>query len=240
MEEKIEKSPEKEIDLGSILNILKKNIIPLVLAAAVFGAGFYIYSRFFITKKYEASAMLIVNNLSNNKSTVSSGEITAAQSLADVYSEIITSDKVLNTVIQDLGLAVSSDQLKGSIKVSTLNSTQIIEIKMTHRDAEYAKKVVAEIVKVAPPRIQEIVAAGSVKTISNARVTNGGAAVSPNNTRNGLIGALIGLVLMLAIVFLKEFVNNTFKTEEELTSTLGVPVLGMIPAIDAKTFNKGA
>ncbi len=238
MEEKIEKTGERELDLGVILNLLKRHIVPLLLVSAIFGAGFYVYSRFFIQKKYEASATLIVNNLNKNKNTVNSTEITAAQALADVYSIIIKSDSVMVPVIQNLNLGVSSDQLKKNIDVSTVNSTQVIEIKMRHKDANYAKKVIAEIVKVAPPIIQKRVAAGSVKTISAANVTHGGAPVSPNNTRNGLIGAAIGFVLMLAIVLLKEFSNNTFKTEEDITNVLGIPILGMIPSVDTKSFNK--
>jgi len=238
MEEKVEKTGEREIDLSVIINILKKNLIPMLLCAAIFGAGFYVYSRFFITPKYQASATLIVNNLSKNKTTVNSGEITAAQGLADVYSEIIKSDAVMVPVVNNLGLSVTSDQLKKNVNVSTVNSTQVIEITMNHKDANFAKEVVAEIIKVAPPIIQKKVLAGSVKTISSSRITNGGAPVSPNNTRNGLIGALVGLVLALAVIFIKEFSNNTFKTEEELTGILGIPILGMIPAVDTKTFNK--
>lgn len=238
MEEKVERSGEREIDLSVLLNLLKKNIVPMLLAAAIFGAGSYVYSRFFITPQYRASATLIVNNINKNKTTVNSTEISAAQGLADVYSVIIKSDTVMIPVVQNLGLSVTSDQLKKNINVSTVNSTQVIEITMDHKDAAFAKEVVAEIVKIAPPIIQEKVLAGSVKTISSSRITNGGVPVSPNNTRNGIIGALIGFVLALAVVLIKEFANNTFKTEEELTSILGIPIIGMIPAVDTKTFNK--
>lgn len=238
MEENIERSGEREIDFSVIINLFKRNIIPLLLVAAVFGAGFYVYSRFFITKKYEASAILIVNNLNKSKATVNSTEISAAQSLADAYSIIIKSDAVMVPVVQNLGLNVTSDQLKKNITVSTINSTQVIEITMRHKDAAYAKKVVSEIIKVAPPEIQKRVASGSIKTISSARITNGGAPVSPNNVRNGLIGAVVGFVLMLAIILIREFSNNTFKTEEDLTRVLGIPILGMIPSVDTKSFNK--
>lgn len=238
MDERKEGTGRREIDLKVVLNVLKRHIIPLLLVTAIFGSGFYVYSRFFITKKYEASATLIVNNLNKNKSTVNSTEIAAAQGLADVYSIIIKSDAVMVPVIRNLNLNISSDKLKNSISVSTVNSTQVISVTMTHRDASYAKKVIAEIVKVAPPIIQKKVAAGSVKLISAARITHSGAPVSPNNLKNGLVGAAIGLVLTLLIIIIKEFSNNTFKTEEDITNYLGIPILGMIPAVETKNFNK--
>lgn len=242
MEDKIENvsvsDREREIDIAAILNLLKRNIIPLLLVTVIFATGFYVYSRFFITKKYQASAMLIVNNVSNDKSTVNSSELYAAQSLADIYSIIIKSDSVINPVINNLNLNTTSAQLASSINVSTVDSTQVISITMTHKDAAYAKKVIDEIVKIAPPIIQKKVLAGSVKVISNSRVEYGGAPVSPNNTRNALIGAAIGFLMTLAIILVKEFSNNTFKTEEDITHSLGIPILGMIPAVEVKNFNK--
>ena len=87
MEENRERTSEREIDLRSILNLLKRHIVPLFLVTALFASGFYVYSRFFISKKYEASATLIVNNMSKSKNIVNYAEVTAAQSLADANNE---------------------------------------------------------------------------------------------------------------------------------------------------------
>ena len=48
MEERKEQVQEKEIDLRVIVDILIKNLIPLVLVTAIFAAGFYAYSSLFI------------------------------------------------------------------------------------------------------------------------------------------------------------------------------------------------
>ncbi|MBQ8134140.1 MAG: hypothetical protein IJ192_07050 [Clostridia bacterium] len=233
------KETEKEIDLRALLIILKRHLFSLVLVTLVCASVFYLFSRFFITKQYEASATLIVNNLSSDKSTsFNNSELMAAQDLADVYSIIIKSDSVMKTVIKELDLNVTSDDLKKDITVSTVNSTQIIEVTMRNVDATYARKVIAKIVEVAPPIIQTKVAAGSVKIISAARVTNGGAPVSPNNFRNALIGAVLGFLVTLAIVAVRELTNNTFKTEDDISKILDIPLLGVIPAVDTKSFNK--
>ena len=233
------KEAAMEIDLRALLMVLRRHLFSLVLVTLVCASIFYLFSRFFITKQYEASATLIVNNLSSDKSTsFNSSELMAAQDLADVYSIIIKSDSVMKTVIKELNLNVTSDDLKKDISVSTVNSTQIIEITMTNVDATYARKVIAKIVEVAPPIIQTKVAAGSVKIISAARVTNGGAPVSPNNFRNALIGAALGFVLTLAVVIVRELMNNTFKTEDDISKMLDIPLLGVIPAVDTRLFNK--
>ena len=238
MEEKNTGVQEKEIDLRIIFDILKKNIIPIILVAAIFAAGFFAYSKFFIPKQYEATASLIVNNKSDEKTTVQSTELMAARNLAEVYSLIIKSDEVLSKVIEKLGLSMSTDTLSKKISVSTVESTQVIKIAMRDTNPDLAMDVVAQLVATAPPIIQRQVEAGSVKPIDDARLTANGAPVSPNSVRNGIIGGLIGLVLMLALVFVRELSNNTFKSEDDISKTLNIPLLGIIPSVDTKEFNK--
>ena len=240
MEENIEtrSSEEREIDLRVIIRVLKRNIVLIIIVTLLFGAGAYLYSRFCITKKYSASATLIVNNKSAEKTTYNTTELTAAQNLAEVYSIIIKSDTVLQKVIDNLNLNMTYIQLNKCISVSPVNETPVFKITMTYANSKFAEKVMKEIVNVAPPIIADKVDAGSVKVISEASVDNNGNPVSPNNRKYALVGALAGFVLILLVIFIKELVNNKFKTEEDLVNTLHVPLIGIIPEVDRKEFHK--
>ena len=248
MEERIEQQllqqqskqpqPEQEIDLRVVFGILRKYLVLIIIVTAIFGIGAYFYSAFFIPKQYSASAMIIVNNKATDKTVVNATEINAAQDLAEVYSIIIKSDTVLDQVIDNLQLNTSYENLNSKISVSSVNSTQVMQITMTHTNAEFAQKVVEEIVEVAPPIITDKVEAGSVKVISASKITNNGKPVSPSLKKNALIGALIGLAFVLLIIFLKEISNNTFKTEDDIINTLNVPLIGIIPEVDGKEFSQ--
>lgn len=238
MEENVENRSEKEIDLGVILRVLKRYFILIIIVTLLFGAGTYVFSRFVITKQYSASATLIVNNKSSDKTTYNTAELNAAQDLAEVYAIIIKSDTVLQQVIDNLNLNMSYTQLNKCVSVSAVNKTQVFRITMTYPDAEFAEKVMEEIVKVAPPIIADKVEAGSVKVISEAGIDNNGNPVSPDSRRNAIIGALVGLALVLAFIFIKELVNNKFKTEDDVINTLHVPLIGIIPEVDRKEFHK--
>ncbi len=240
MDEMNNSRAEKEIDLRVLWGIIRKNLIPIILVTVLFAGAFYTYSKFFIKKQYEANAILIVNNVNTNdsKTYATTTELNAAQSLADVYAVLIKSDAILGPVIENLDLNTTAESLQKSINVTSMNSTQVIRITMRSTNASYAKEVIAEIVKVAPPIIKDTVEAGSVKVVSDATISNNGAAVSPDSRRNGIIGALVGLVLILAFVFIREFTNNTFKTEDDVLNSLGIPLLGIIPSVDTKDFNK--
>lgn len=232
------KETDTEIDLRVIFAVLKKNIIPIILVTVVFGIVAFLGSKFLISKQYQASATLIINNKSNDSNTINTNEITAAQDLAEVYAIIIKSDTVLQQVIDNLNLNMTYEQLSNSISVSAINSTQVIEISMKNTDAEFAKKIIADIVKVAPPIIADKVEAGSVKVISEAKISNNGNPVSPDLSKNAMFGAAIGLVIVLAIIIIRELFNNTFKSENDIINTLNIPLLGVIPEVDRKEFNK--
>lgn len=53
--------------------------------------------------------------------------------------------------------------------------------------------------------------------------------VSPNKKLNIAIGFLLGLMVSIGLAFLLEFVDNTFKTKEQVEQILGLPVVGAIP-----------
>ncbi len=238
MMEENEKVVDTEIDLRVLLGILRKNLVIIIIVSLLFAGASYAYTRFFVPKQYEANATLIVNNKSKQNETINTTELTAAQNLAEVYSIIIKSDTVLQPVINDLGLKMSYEQLSKRINVSSVNSTQVINVSLRDVNAQHAKQIIEKIVEIAPDVIKNTVEAGSVKVISDAKVSNNGRPVGPNSTRNGIIGGVIGLVLIVAVVFIKELMTNTFKTEEDVLNTLGIPLLGVIPLVDTKEFNK--
>lgn len=237
--ERKEEAKYTEIDLSVIFQIIKKNILPMILAALLFGAGAYLATDNLMAKQYRASSKLIVNNKKgDSEKSVNNSEIAAAQMLASTYSVIIKSNSVLQPVIDKMQLNMTYEQLEKSITVSTVSNTQIIEISMKSTDPNFAKKVVENVVKVAQPVIMDVVEAGSVKVVDEARLANNGNPVGPNALRNAFIGAFAGLLFVLVIVIIKEFFNKRFKSENDITNTLGLPLIGMIPHVSRKDFEK--
>ncbi len=57
---------------------------------------------------------------------------------------------------------------------------------------------------------------------------------TPNTTRNVLIGSLLGLMLGLAVAFLRERLDDRIKTVQELENLSDLPVLGIFPFIKKK------
>jgi uncharacterized protein involved in exopolysaccharide biosynthesis len=57
---------------------------------------------------------------------------------------------------------------------------------------------------------------------------------SPDRLRLNLIGTLIGLGLGIALVGFLEFMDSTLKTDEDVASSLSLPVLAVVPLMTTK------
>ncbi len=72
--------------------------------------------------------------------------------------------------------------------------------------------------------------------VSNIRITENavlpGFPVSPNKKRNLMLGVIFGLMIGIGLSFLREYLDRTLRTEEDVERYLGVPVLSVIPLAD--------
>ncbi|MDM8536351.1 GumC family protein [Desulfobacterales bacterium HSG17] len=56
--------------------------------------------------------------------------------------------------------------------------------------------------------------------------------VKPNKKRNVLLGAVLGLMFGIGIAFLREYMDQSIRTEEDVQKYLNLPVLSVIPIAD--------
>ena len=219
---------ELVIDVKALLQTVKQHWAVIVASTLAGAVTALCIGMFCITPQYQASAMMIVNNSANSNESVSvsSSDISASQSLTDTYAIIIKSDAVLDPVIENMSLATTSGSLAQQISVVSVDNTQIIQISFQDADSEHAKQVVQEIITVAPDIIVDKVEASSCKIISESKVSD--SPVSPNVKKMTVMGLMIGLVLSAGFYILREILDDTIRSEEQLTEITGVPNLGIV------------
>lgn len=221
----------ESIDLREIFFLLKNNAISIVASTLVCAIVGFLVTTFLITPQYEASATMIVNSQQNQaNANITNDMITTSKNLVNTYGIVIKSDTVLQQVIDALNLDMTYEEMRNRVQVSAVDSTQVMRIAVQDANPAQAKAIVGKIVEIAPDIVRDAVEAGSVKVISDARV--GDAPVSPNKMMNTAIAGLLGLVLSVGVVFLREMMNNTFKTDDDIQKHLGFTVLGVIPYVN--------
>lgn len=223
---------EIEIDLWELFQILLKNwlwILLSTLGCAILGL---LITMFLITPKYRAEATMIVNTRQDQTATVTNDQITSAQKLVDTYSIIIRSRRVIDPIIEKLNIEADYESFVKNIIVESVNDTQVMSIQVENKDPEIALQVVQEIVDRAPGAIISTVEAGSVNVVSEPYV-NSEVPVSPSKLKNTAIAAFIGLCISSGAFLLIAFLDNTFKSEEDIQKQLGLVTIGIIPTTES-------
>ncbi len=220
-----------EIELSELFKILKQNILIILITSAVFMTAGFLFTFFLIKPQYQSQATLIVNNKREENTNITTDEMNTAKNLAGVYSIIIKSDSVMSGVVNNLSLDMTTEELSKKITVSAVDNTQVMRITTKDTSPERAQQITAEVVKIAPDFIVEMVEAGSVKIIADAKLDNN--KVSPNLKMNVLVSLVLGMMLSIAYVLVKHMMDRSFKSESDVERILDLPVLGIIPNVDS-------
>lgn len=230
MENQVQDNDTVEINVGQVFLTLWKHVV-LILAVTVICADLgFVYAVFIATPRYSASASMLVNNKSEanqNTQDITSQDITASSTLIETYSAILKSHSVLESIIKDLNLDYTYDELADEISVESYNNTQVMQITVTDTDRDRALAITREIVKIAPDQIIDKAEVGSVKTVDDPWSRE--EPVYPSIPRFTVIAGLVGFVLICIYLIVKELMNNRFQNEQDVTRILDLPVLAVIP-----------
>ena len=58
--------------------------------------------------------------------------------------------------------------------------------------------------------------------------------VSPQKTRNVILGFLVGAIIMAGVFVVRFIMDDKIKTSEDITKYLGIPTLAIVPAIGSQ------
>ena len=213
-----------------LLQALKEKIA-LILAAAILAAALgWGFSAFLVPKRYEASVNMIVNTRTEITGVVTSDSISSARNLADTYAIIIKSNKVLNQVIDRLGLQMSFEELYDIVSVNDINNTQVMKIAAQCSDPALAEQIVQTISEIAPAIVADAVEAGSCKVVSDVYTAQ--KPISPSPLRNAVLYGAAAMLLVCAAIVLRELFNDQIIDDGDLEKKLGIPALGVIPDVE--------
>jgi len=207
-------------------------MVMIVILTVVCGVGAFFISQYLINPQYEAAVTIAVNTRDEAATIIASDQINAARQLVNTYAVVLTNDTLLDDIIKQLRLSDTIKTLKNRISAEAVNQTQVMRITMRDRNPNTAKDVLDIIMSRAEELLITTVKAGSVEVVSPPRINYD--PVSPRIGLNTVIGAGLGLFIALTIVFLRKALRNTFISEEDVVSRLGLPVIGVIPSLNSQ------
>ncbi|ACV64003.1 lipopolysaccharide biosynthesis protein [Desulfofarcimen acetoxidans DSM 771] len=221
-----------ELEIKDIIRILKKGKLLLLILPfiAVLTSG--IISYYFLTPVYSATATILVNNKSQRiMGGLDYQDIMLSTELAKTYSKIAVSRTVAEKVLQVEKLDITPDQFIGKVSVQPVKESQLINITVVDPNpntaahlANITSRVFVEIIV----DIMELNTNGA-KVIDIAIPSN--SPIKPNEKLNILIAGLLSLMIAIGILLLREFIDQTVKSNEDIERYFGLPVYGNIPKI---------
>ena len=219
------------IDLIHIVKSLWKRVWVIVLSGMLAAIVGFSVASYWIKPEYSSSIMLYVNNSSfsigNTAFSISSSEITAAQSLVKTYGEILNNRTTLERVIEKSQVDCSWRQLSGMIDAAPSNGTEIMKVVVTSTDPYEAAKIANCIAEVLPVRISEIIDGASMEVIDSA-VPNL-SKVSPSITKYTAVGLIVGALIAVMVLVVLAMLDGTIHNEEYVLMICDYPILAKIP-----------
>lgn len=219
------------IDVLHILKSLWRRAWVIVLCGLLTAALGFSLAAFVIAPTYSSSIKLYVNNsefsLGNTSFSISSSELTAAQSLVRTYGEILDSRSTLQRVIDSVGVQYSWKQLSNMITYAPANDTEIMLVTVTCEDPYEASQIANAVAKVLRDRISEIINGASMEVVDSA--VPDFEKVGPSISQYTAVGMALGVLLAVFALTVLALLDDTIHDEEYVLNTYDYPILGKVP-----------
>lgn len=215
----------EEINLKEVYSYFKAKILWILLAIVIIVIIGNVYTIITRVPMYQSNTTIVL--VGESKKEYSQTDSQLNQNLIGTYSEIITSRKVLQQVIDNLKLKMTVDELSKNITTSSVEDTEIIRITVNNEKKKMAAEIANEVADVFSDEIQDIYNLENVAIIDKAEEAD--APYNINYLKDNVIYLMIGVVLSFGVVFVMYYFDTTIKSSETVEEKLGLTVIGIVP-----------
>ena len=217
---------EMEIDLIELFGYYMTKIWWLIGAFLLGALLAGLITHFAITPKYTATAKMYMVS-SSSQSVVDLTDLNIGQTISGDYVELLKTRPIVEGVIEEQNLPYSYNELVGMINLSIINNTRIIQINVTSTDKREAMEIANALAEKGVSELPKLMETPEPHIAEYAIVPVNKSA--PSLTKNTMIGALLALLIMLAVFTVQFLMDDTFKYAEDIEKEFGVMPLTVIP-----------
>lgn len=229
MQEQVGNHEELEIDLREIIELLRQRLWIIVLCAVIGASAMFVYMKNFVVPQYSATSKMYIFS----ETQLTSMNVSLSTSLTVDFIEVAKSRPVMEEVIEDLGLNMSSSALASCVNVTNPEDSHLLIINVTTTDPVLSKDIANSMTSVVAKRVAEIMAADEPNVMEEAIVPGG--PVDSGLRRNVVLGGLAGAVLVILGILLLYVLDDTVKDEDDVEKYLGVRALAAFPKKNKKS-----
>ena len=238
---------KSEYSLKDLVNLFLNKIFTIISVTLVFGVAAYCVANWALPRMYSSHLSMYVQSYTAGIATDTEmrGSVSTSKQLLNTYIEVLKDDAVMADVGEQLVKnfeegslqecftisdgKVTASSLRSCIKITAITDTTALTVTVTTRNAQVSAAVCNYLSRVAQKYLDKAVGVGSISYIANAKIYE--TPVSPNIPKITLIGAAIGLVLIMLEILVIDFFDNTVKSSQDISEKYEKAILGEIQSI---------
>ena len=204
----------------------------VVLLCVIVAVGAAAVLTWQTTPQYASSARLFVSTSPSDTSDAYQGSLFATQRVAS-YADLVGSRQLAERVSDDLGGSLDPDELTGAVTAQVVPETVILEIRATDPDPQMARDLAQAYATALSDLVADIETPNGrtdalikASIVDNAQVAT--SPVSPQPTRNLGLALVLGLLAGIGIAVLRELLDTSVSSAEDVTQVTDTPILGHI------------
>lgn len=217
---------QKTIELADFLYVLKKWFWLIIILCIVGAMSGFVISKEFMTPIYESQSQLVIKQEQPKNNTTTTSETQSNIQLVNTYKIILVSPTVLETVIKNLDLPETTAQLAKQILIENSKDSQVLTVNVLNADRELAKQINQQLIKAATKESDKIMSANNIRVLT--KPTENMSPVKPNKTLVIGVGFIVGLLVAISIIVIKETMRQHIRDEKELRAIIKATHLGNI------------
>jgi capsular polysaccharide biosynthesis protein len=201
----------------------------IILLPVVTGILCFLLSRFVLNPVYQSSITLYVISKDVDNSIARSAytdNLVNLQMVKD-YRELIKSEFITETVIDELDLPYTPEELAPNIDISSKNDTRVIAINVLDIKPERAQLIANKLGDTFIKKARDLVKLDNIEIVGRAKVPK--EPIKPNLIKNTILAVIAGFAAAISLVMMVEYLDDTIKTAEDVKNNFNLNVLGMIP-----------
>lgn len=170
----------------------------------------------------------------------------AVEPFTQTMTELLQSDVVAERVIREQNLPISATELLDRVEITSKPDTSVLEVTYDDTDKARAVRVLGELAASFTQLIDEGLGGGRTATPTPSASSDGTSAepvsatvfdpahlepgqVSPKPVRTLVIATIVGLIVGLAVAFLRDLLASRVRDQAEAEAAFGAPVIGVLP-----------
>jgi len=232
-----ERKNKLEITLQDLMDWIMKGIVLILVLSLLCGAGAFLFAKYFIAPTYVSEIKLYAGEKTSDVSGVNSYKSVAPQYI-EFLNVLEFYERISLSIEEKTGKKEDPEKIANQIEFSSIiSNTASFYMTVTTTDPQLSYDVAMAVAELAPQQIKEFQTEGSLEVVSYPVFPMEPA--GPDMTKVLILGLFFGAFLGVAVVVLREMMDTSIKTAEEITEVFGLPVFGIVPDFSANERRMG-